>query len=418
MEFSVERLRPLLDLVLAAFRRDPSVTAQQQILVAAAAFLVVSLLVVLMLLVFAPKKRRLVRRRRLVGAHSAPVDTASAAGDIDSPRSDSGVEELPRRQPARPSTALTRALLGLPGMMLLTVLFAVVAYEVTDTNAYCTYRCHQSLVEQVVEPGTAPLTATAVATASVELSAESAHHERCTDCHALDVVSDVADRSRMAVVAFTGSGETSASAIVASSSCLECHGYVLDNVVIGAGGSIKMSHAEPYDAGMSCMMCHRRIGHAGALSPEMTSCLECHDSKQASAACETCHVGNPADQSSKSKPVGAASKRTYRLVELDSNRCYECHDPRPCDSCHRVRVPHTTEFLTGRHARPAAWAGKQQCRMCHDQNMCSGCHLSFANSHYAGFQSDHRKLTPAANCGCHDRRRPERTEPFCTVCHW
>jgi hypothetical protein len=415
MDVSVERFRPLVDLVVAALRRDPSVTAQQQILVAAIVFVLVSVLVLLFLLAFTPKKRRVVRRRRIITAEESSASLSTGTRQQLQP--EGSVESKPPPRPAF-SSPLARLLLGLPGMLLVAAVLAVAAYVVTDTTAYCTYQCHQTMIEPELAEEDAPRTARPIPIDAVVLAEDSAHHERCTGCHRADIATDVFDRSRMVVASFSGSSEASASAVVSSASCLDCHGYVLEHVVIGVGGSIRMSHAEPYAAGMSCVTCHSRIGHEGAASPRMSSCLECHDAEQVISTCETCHVGNPSDQSSKDRPEGSASKRAYRLVELDSNRCYECHDPAPCDSCHRVRVPHTTEFLTGRHARPAAWAGKQQCRRCHDQNMCSGCHQGFAGSHYQGWESDHRKLTPTANCGCHDRRRPERTEPFCTVCHW
>jgi hypothetical protein len=417
MDFSIEPLRPLVDLVVAAVRRDPAVTQQQQILVAAVAFLLVVLVVVLLLLVFTPRKRRVLRRRRVVRVPAA-VGAESSIGETVDGWDEGGGETAAEPAAGARFPAAARALIGVPAMIILVLLIVVATYSISGTTMYCTYWCHQDLVVEPEPERPAPLTATTIPTATVEpADVGPVYHTKCTGCHDSDIITNVSDRTRMIAVTLAGSSETSASAVVESRDCVSCHRDVLSGTVTGRDSNVRMSHAEPYDAGMACILCHVRTGHVGSRSPEMSSCLECHDAEQVSTACEGCHEGSPSDQSTRDEPAGSASRRVYRLVQLSADRCYECHDPRPCDSCHGVRVPHTARFVEGRHGYPAAWDGKRTCYRCHELRMCQNCHQSFAGSHYEGWRRDHRSVSPTARCSCHDRRRPERTEPFCTVCH-
>jgi type II secretory pathway component PulM len=420
-----ERLQPLIDLVSAVLRRDPSITTQQQILVGGIAFLLVALLVTLLLTVLSPRKRRVLRRRRVVPTRTDAEATDSTAEDGLAANADAAIGSplAPAVDESTPPWRRTaeRLLLSAPGMALLALLLFAVTYGVTNSTAYCTFRCHQDLVEIPEAPSTAPLTATGLSATAVETTtAEPAYHEDCGGCHRSGVVTDVMDRGRMVFVSFTGSGETSLSAVVPSSNCLRCHRSILRDVVTGSGSNVRMSHKEPYEAGMACDYCHARTGHDGTRSPQMSSCSECHDGKQASVECSTCHTSSPSDQSTRNEPQGSESRRIYRAVPIDDNRCYDCHRPAACDSCHGVRVPHTPEFYAGRHAYYAAWDRKDVCYVCHEVESCQDCHQSFAagSNHYASWEQDHVRSSPTARCSCHDRRSPSRTEPFCTVCHW
>ncbi len=410
------RLQPLADLFVAAARRDPSVTQQQQVLVAAVVFLLVVLLVNLFLLVFMPKKRRVLRRRRVIRVQVPVAVGGDDRSHVSEPEPGDQEAAIPAEPPWHRRTA--HLLLGGPVLTVMAILVAVATYAVSGTNAYCMFQCHQDYAPAVVEVRTNPLTATELPDPVIEaLALRTEHHERCTDCHRSDVVTNISDRLRMLVASVEGVDETKASAVVSSVQCVRCHESLLGGVTVADGSNVYMSHAEPYEAGKACIRCHQRIGHVGYIAPAMTSCLECHDAAQVSADCQMCHIGNPSDKSTRELPAGAASKRPYRLVQLDTNRCYECHQTRTCDPCHGLRLPHPAEFVAERHARPAAWAGKQQCYRCHEPNMCYQCHLSFP-AHYDGWEREHVFTSPQAGCSCHDRRRPERTEPFCTVCHW
>jgi len=409
-----EQVQPLVDLVTAVIRRDPSTTAQQQILVAAIAFVLVAFLVTLMLMIFTPRKRRIVRRRRVVRTYVAVDEAADLAPD----RGSTGAEEPEAGAPEWRRTA-ERLALGVPGMALVIAVFLAASYSVSSTNAFCTYRCHQDLIATLDAPAEQPLTATGYVPSDVAThTVESAHHARCSSCHSSGVIANVMDRSRMVVATFDSSEETSLSAVVSSRNCVSCHRAILDTVIVGSESNVRMSHKEPYEAGMACDFCHGRTGHDGSTSPVMSSCSECHDNMHVAIECASCHIGNPSDQTTRDQPQGSESKRVYRAVPLSSDRCYECHAPAPCDSCHQVRVPHTPEFTASRHARDAAWDRKESCKLCHTLPWCQQCHLSFRNSHSEGWEQSHARMSPTAGCSCHDRRNPSRTEPFCTVCHW
>jgi hypothetical protein len=414
------RLQALRELLMAVARRDPSVSSQETVLVAAAVFVLVAMLVVLLLLVLTPRKRRVVRRRRVVRSYALESDAVALDHATQTSGHPGGEQVAVESAPSLGRRPLSRLLLGAPAMALAAILVVVATYEVSGTTVFCTFQCHQDMTDSPEVVQQRPLTASTVSTVtSVGVQAEPSHHQDCTGCHRSDVISNIADRTRMIVAAFVGSSDSSASAVIDSASCVRCHRDVFDGVTLGADHSMRMSHKEPYAAGIACIRCHQRLGHDGARSPVMYSCVECHDSVTAASECGTCHTGRPSDQATRHQPENSASKRTYTLAYLDSNRCYGCHRPAPCDSCHDVRLPHTADFLEDGHAYRAAWSGKRLCYRCHNAAECMDCHQSFApgSNHYSGWERDHSSANPKAGCTCHDRRRRQRTESFCTVCH-
>lgn len=414
------RLRPFADVFVAVAQRDASVTQQQQVLVAASVFLLVLLVVVILLLATTPPKKRVVRRRRVIVAEPPrSVESRESSQGAEVPDAEpEGESEIHTAEPPR-HERLASILLGTPAIIAVAFALLAATYGVSGTNAFCTYQCHDDTAAAPEVIDFVPLTATPIATRVVETeTVEPGYHQRCASCHRLDVVSNVADRTRMVTRALLGSDSYGDSAVVSSVTCLRCHGSVLDETVVGRYSNVRMSHAEPVAAGMTCVGCHDRIGHPGYRSPQMTECIECHDDISQPTACDTCHLANPSDRTTRDMPQATASRRVYTQVELRSDRCYDCHRTESCDACHGLRLPHPPEFVAERHARDAAWDRKSLCYRCHDVPFCNRCHLGFAASHSEGFEAEHTRLTPEANCSCHDRRRPERTEPFCTVCHW
>jgi hypothetical protein len=425
MEAIITQLESLGSLVLAVARRDPGVSPAVAILsVSAVAVLAISLLA-LVLFALAPRKKRLVRRRTLVRT-SQPA--AAAAGEEQAPPSDRSGEAQASEGEAgadvdRPTVRgrIQVTLLGIPAMIVLAALFVVTSYWATGTDEYCTFYCHQSHILPQLEAQAKARAATGTATPAVDV--RHGRHAPCTGCHRSNPVGDAVERTRMLWVRFGGQSDSQTSAVVDSRACMACHGDVTDTTVKSADGTIRMSHREPNDAGIPCVACHGRSGHAEETRPRMAQCVVCHDNQRASAKCATCHLARPSDP--KAKGVGSADgTSTSRpegsfVVPLDSGRCYDgCHDPKRCDTCHGTRMPHSAAFKDGEHARDAAWEGKLVCYRCHEPKACNDCHAPFAtaSNHAPGWKAAHATANPAG-CACHDRRRPQRKEPFCAVCH-
>lgn len=357
-----------------------------------------ALLVVFALMLATPSKRKVVKVRRYVGevqggAPPAPSDT--------SPPADAPVPEAaPRRSwltgPAANVIVVTLAVAGVIG-----------TYGATSLDAYCGETCHSTAVAGRVHDGAMS----------------------CRDCHEAPLVTgavaNVVSRTRMAIGYASGSSPAS-EAVVASSACVRCHDDILDDTVITSRG-LAVAHEHFTASGTPCTRCHARIGHAKSnTTVSMSDCVVCHDTRTASAECETCHRQDPVasafrdDRTGKVSGTGAV---VYPVARAANRRCTTCHDMEErCDPCHGgIRMPHTRGFIEGEHAVAAAYDRKLTCFKCHDPVDCGQCHGGFnptsgQSTHGAAWKSEHKTSRWNAGCVCHDKKSA-RTAPICFRCH-
>jgi hypothetical protein len=159
--------------------------------------------------------------------------------------------------------------------------------------------------------------------------------------------------------------------------------------------------------------------------PMMSSCLSCHDGKQATARCAACHLTEP-DGRLKTRlatlataaaggtgplvPSGSLKgldahgptfRREHKQVGRDESYCLSCHKRSECVDCHGgvVRPPdiHPSDYVSihGVDAR----RNTPDCSSCHRaQSFCVGCHQR------SGVSADHEGGLPG--------RRPQN--PFGT----
>ncbi|KIG14776.1 Cytochrome c family protein [Enhygromyxa salina] len=188
--------------------------------------------------------------------------------------------------------------------------------------------------------------------------------------------------------------------------CAECHTHVEEQRVtattIFPRPHLSFSHQAHLARGADCGSCHgdmTKVGRATiAQLPKEATCLTCHDGKQASDTCSTCHptgvdgrlltvIGDDATMP-KLLPKGATSRGAeHDLAFVEDHRgiakanpelCASCHDDNFCADCHagpiRPMRLHAGDYLTT-HALDAR-ANTQDCSSCHRlQTECRGCHL-------------------------------------------
>jgi len=207
---------------------------------------------------------------------------------------------------------------------------------------------------------------------------------------------------------------------VTQAACASCHGRQIRGVTSNEDRGLKMSHAEPVEAGIRCVDCHRLsggvvAGHDAGMNP----CLRCHDSQQASAECETCHDKTAA---------AAARVRTLPAArpQVEQVRCGGCHDEKAeCDSCHGTRMPHSIDFMRYAHARAGAvdiwYNGGRACAKCHtpERRPCQRCHTNIlGRGHGTVMAGDHRKAAEQACNTCHLSWAYAPRRDFCLdLCH-
>lgn len=209
---------------------------------------------------------------------------------------------------------------------------------------------------------------------------------------------------------------------VSSTACLRCHDADIEKVTLDAISGIRMSHAEPVAASAACTDCHTMsAGFVGPHNVGMKPCIRCHDSKLASAECETCH-------DKKTSLAARARSTSFQSVQVPQVRCGGCHnEARECDSCHGgTRMPHSTEFMGMAHARAGAvsywYQDGKACVKCHNETRrpCEKCHTSglLGSGHPPVLAVQHRAAVASGCDSCHIRNAVVGNRDFCVdLCH-
>ena len=380
--------------LLAAFGSSQATgAAQRNLLIFAMIIVVIFVLVLLGVLALLPSQRKVVRKRtvrrvrRKITSEEQPVEAAAVVAAAE---------------PVSPEVTRNRRRVGLIAtIVVLAVLVVgsfVAVYIVTGSNSYCGTTCHAKNSHVVVAVKTP--------------------HAKCIDCHEAGPISGSISRIRMAMAQAIGQ-PTVVSMPVDPNRCLKCHGDVTSATLKTKTGLI-VSHKEILAAGRTCSDCHPNTGHTqnNTIAAGMSQCTSCHDGKTAKATCETCHVGG--------SPITAASPIRKAVSAFDygpavrvaNRQCERCHgDEKECIACHGLVLPHSAAFVSGGHARMAAFSGKDMCMKCHTLAWCGSgkCHNSFSAHSTGTWNVDHQTGT-SEQCGsCHIAWDGKGS--FCKVCH-
>lgn len=209
---------------------------------------------------------------------------------------------------------------------------------------------------------------------------------------------------------------------VAVKNCLACHDRAIEKTVSNSDTGIRVSHKEPLAAGATCIDCHAMrldLGTVDNVTVGMEPCLRCHDTKQASAECAYCHIGDVSRATASRSPIKAKRHDS----ELD---CTGCHSVKTCDACHGTRMPHSKDFMGSGHAREAVediwYNGGKTCKRCHTDTRrpCTKCHKGTFPSHgVPTFARDHQVSDPyGRGCDdCHGYLAWMRGRNMCANCH-
>jgi hypothetical protein len=151
------------------------------------------------------------------------------------------------------------------------------------------------------------------------------------------------------------------------------------------------------DRKIDCKACHGSFDGVQLATrmqlPKMETCLECHDGREASAACGTCHLENATGRLRLSfasgllrpmqgNPLGMDHGPRYEFThgaQASARRetCLECHAQRECDACHdSLQKPlsvHPNDYVTLHPIQ--ARQDTTRCESCHRyQSFCVACH--------------------------------------------
>ncbi|MFN7132749.1 MAG: cytochrome c3 family protein [Myxococcales bacterium] len=163
--------------------------------------------------------------------------------------------------------------------------------------------------------------------------------------------------------------------------------------------NLRFPHDVHVKKNVACDTCHGDVSKVGLATrqnlPKMETCLKCHDNRQASARCETCHLKAPdrrlqqafANTPALLRPIagdpygmahGPRFEREHAAqATAEANLCAECHSEAYCLRCHDGRTKplniHPNDFMALHPV--AARLDNPRCDSCHRrQSFCAGCH--------------------------------------------
>lgn len=333
-------------------------------------------------------------------------DGPSASSDSSQPVADGGddveANEASARSPRHPLVATLLTLLTLVAVW-------IVAGYSTSVDDVCV-SCHTDSVHEAVAEGSDPHEST-----------------RCVACHEPGgsvgrIAGDLAPRVLHFADGWLQDIELSDDyGRVTQGSCFRCHASQIQAVVTDEGRGLRMAHEHPLERDVRCLDCHTPVdGIVAEHNAGMNVCLRCHDARQASADCETCHDGARAN-AARSRVTTA-----YARVQVPEVTCGGCHDEvRECDSCHGTRMPHTKDFMIYAHARAGAvdfwYNGGKACSKCHtpERRPCQKCHTPLlGKGHGPRLGPTHQDASSSSCGGCHSQWAYSPRRDFCEdVCH-
>ncbi|KAA3613153.1 MAG: hypothetical protein D8M58_12660 [Calditrichaeota bacterium] len=226
--------------------------------------------------------------------------------------------------------------------------------------------------------------------------------------------------------------------------CADCH-EIDDEPAVKASMQMQrvteystlFSHQLHSEKEFNCVDCHGDVSQnevgQKALTPNMKSCMDCHQTEQAENTCYTCHTTDeqlmPANHNlTFIHNHGDLARNDIMTVSGEMN-CQTCHTKQYCQDCHEgENVDRMIHPLNFEFTHALTTQGKENnCITCHEErSFCSSCHIENAvmpHNHVPGWANQipgdgglHRieATIDLENCmSCHEHN----AEQICAQCH-
>ncbi|MCL4499951.1 MAG: NapC/NirT family cytochrome c [Chloroflexi bacterium] len=196
--------------------------------------------------------------------------------------------------------------------------------------------------------------------------------------------------------------------------CLGCHGDIKTQARVTR--KVKVSHREFVNRGITCIDCHPDASHGKqdrSRAFVMQKCSTCHNGKQASAGCSTCHLQMALLASIPAASSGIAHGPGWLQVHGMKSQgiCAACHTDQDCEKCHTA-MPHPDGWSLEHGQRSAG--NQKACMTCHiNGQSCDNCH-QLSLPHPAGWLNSHAANARQRGSDLCDNCHLEKD---CTSCH-
>lgn len=208
---------------------------------------------------------------------------------------------------------------------------------------------------------------------------------------------------------------------IPNSTCEECHNMKTTQVV--TEGDIIIPHDKHLDKGILCVQCHYNVVHGdvsdrnvtfktdydkwnSALAkqmmtvsftqPKMEDCITCHQARQVSTACKTCHSTGmkPKSHDDPSFMKGGHGQ----LAETDIKKCNSCHQYMSANPISDVQTKTASQqFLDNVTAKDSTITAQDYAK---ENTFCQNCHSKKPASHTNGWIDIHSTAANADKEQC------------------
>lgn len=212
--------------------------------------------------------------------------------------------------------------------------------------------------------------------------------------------------------------------------CVECHSGVVHGNISDRNVTLKSDYAS-WDASMGKQM----MADVTFTQPTMASCMSCHEARDVSTSCKTCHSSGmkPASHSDANFINGEHGK----LAEKDIQSCNKCHQYMSDNPIPQMQAKSATQqFLNNSSANTSTISAQDYAK---ENTFCQKCHTQKPTSHVTGWINIHGAIakTDQQQClACHSDKNTTSTitsnglvsnavptassgggAPACTTCH-
>ncbi|AGK55688.1 NapC/NirT family cytochrome c [Bacillus sp. 1NLA3E] len=232
---------------------------------------------------------------------------------------------------------------------------------------------------------------------------------------------------------------------IPNSACEKCHDMKTRQTT--PSGDLIIPHDKHIDKDIACIQCHSGVAHGKIserkvtfktdyekwdtslgqsmmsdikfTSPKMEKCMDCHEARDVSTACKTCHTTGMVPKSHKKATF--KTETHGQSARKDVEKCHSCHQYMSDQEIKDMKeIPASQQFLSNGTVQEKSITAQLYAK---ENTFCKKCHSIRPPSHIKGFISMHGPLAKKdkEKClTCHDYQNTGQkyiSKINCSSCH-
>jgi nitrate/TMAO reductase-like tetraheme cytochrome c subunit len=274
----------------------------------------------------------------------------------------------------------------------------------------------------------------------------------CVSCHVQPGAKNIAkDKAEGVIELYKQKTNTYTAPIqmpkdIPNSACESCHN--MNTREVTPSGDLVIPHDKHLAKDIKCTQCHSGVAHGKIAernvtfksdyekwdtslgksmmsdikftSPKMETCIECHEARDVSTACKTCHSSSMVPKSHKTETFKTGTHG--QAAKKDVAKCNSCHQYMSEEEIKDIKdVPASQQFLsTGTVNQKNSISATEYAK---ENTFCKKCHTTRPPSHVKGFVNLHGPIAKKSTekcLTCHDYQNTgfnKTNNVTCSSCH-